>query len=299
MEDAMNHKRITLLAFILCLCFFGLAAAADEAPLKPYILASLSPGSITAKLPEVKAALALQGFTVVGEYSPYKAAHVLVVTSDALKDNASKSDLGAYGAVIRVSLTETAGGLQISYMNPAYYVNAYRMKGALHEVSSQLEKALGRKSDFGSKEGLKPEKLRKYHYMVMMPYFTDQVKLASHASYEESVKIIEANLAARKGGATKVYRVDVPGKKASVFGIAISEGEGSDNTVMKTTDNGEMKHTAHLPYELIVVDGEVQMLHGKFRIAIDFPDLTMGTFMKISGAPAAIEDRLSMVAGGQ
>ena len=33
------------------------------------------------------------------------------------------------------------------------------------------------------------------------------------------------------------------------------------------------------------------MLHGKFRIAQSFPDLTMGTFMKISGAPAAIEKR--------
>ena len=31
------------------------------------------------------------------------------------------------------------------------------------------------------------------------------------------------------------------------------------------------------------------MLHGKFRIAQSFPDLTMGTFMKISGAPDGIE----------
>jgi hypothetical protein len=38
------------------------------------------------------------------------------------------------------------------------------------------------------------------------------------------------------------------------------------------------------------------MLHGKFRIALDFPDLTMGTFMKISGAPSAIEEKLKAVA---
>lgn len=294
----MHYRRITLLALILCLSFFDFASA-EEATLKPYILASNSTGSITSKLPEVKAALTQQGFTIAGEYSPYKTAHVLAVTSDALKENAAKTDLGAYGAVIRVSLTETAGGLQISYMNPVYYANAYRMKGALQEVSAQLEKALGRKSEFGSKEDLKSEKLRKYHYMVMMPYFTDQVKLASHGSYEEAVKTIEANLAARKGGSTKVYRVDIPGKKISVFGVAISQGDGSDSTVMKTTDIGELKHTAHLPYELMVVDGKVQMLHGKFRIAVDFPDLTMGTFMKISGAPAGIEEQLAIIAGRQ
>lgn len=295
----MNHKRIVLLALIFCLVFSGFAAATEEALLKPYILASSSPGSIAAKLPDVKTALTQQGFTIAGEYAPYKTAHVVVVTSDALKENAAKSDLGAYGAVMRVSLTETGGNLHISYTNPLYYAQAYRMKDTLRDVSSQLEKALGRKSDFGSKEGLKPEKLRKYHYMVMMPYFTDQVKLASHASYEEALKTVEANLAARKRGISKVYRVDMPGKKITVFGVAIAEGDGADSAVMKTTDFGDMKHTAHLPYELMVADGKVQMLHGKFRIAIDFPDLTMGTFMKISGAPGAIEEQLSVIAGGQ
>ena len=66
---------------------------------------------------------------------------------------------------------------------------------------------------------------------------------------------------------------------------------------MKVTDTAELKHTAHLPYELIVSEGNVQMLHGKFRIAVDFPDLTMGTFMKISGAPDGIEEKLRLIAG--
>jgi hypothetical protein len=30
------------------------------------------------------------------------------------------------------------------------------------------------------------------------------------------------------------------------------------------------------------------MIHGKFRIAQSYPDLGMGTFMKISGAPDGI-----------
>ena len=113
------------------------------------------------------------------------------------------------------------------------------------------------------------------------------------------MQAVEANLAAGKGGVLKVYRVDVPGKNESVFGIGITDGAGADASIMKIIDKGEMKHTAHLPYELIVSDGKVSMLHGKFRIAVNFPDLTMGTFMKISGAPSAIEDKLKLVAGAK
>ena len=292
-------SRIIAVAAILAAGFIALTAdvQAADTPLKPYVLASSGTGTITSKLPEVKAALTQQGFTIAGEYSPYKGAHVVVVTNDSLRDNAAKTELGAYGAVQRISLTETPAGLQISYTNPLYYSQAYQLKGTLSDVATSLEKALGKKTDFGSKKGLKPENLRKYHYMVMMPYFKDQVHLASYPSYEEAVKAIEVNLAARKGGCVKIYRVDLPGRKASVFGVAITEGEGADAAVMKVTDTGELKHTAHLPYELIVSDGNVMMLHGKFRIALDFPDLTMGTFMKISGAPSGIENKLKLIAG--
>jgi hypothetical protein len=292
-------SRIIAIAAIFAVGFITLSAdvQADDTLLKPYVLASSGTGTITSKLPEVKAALTQQGFTIAGEYSPYKGAHVLVVTNDSLRNNAAKTDLGAYGAVQRISLTETPAGLQIAYTNPPYFSQAYQLKGTLADVSASLEKALGKKTDFGSKNGLKPDKLRSYHYMVMMPYFKDQVHLATYPSYEAAVKTVEANLAAHKGGSTKIYRVDLPGRKASVFGVAITEGEGADAAVMKVTDIGELKHTAHLPYELIVSEGNVQMLHGKFRIALDFPDLTMGTFMKISAAPAGIEERLKQVSG--
>lgn len=296
---ASNKVTAFFIMLLLALFMTGSVVSADDAALKPYVLAYSGAGTITARLPEVKAALSQQGFQVVGEYAPYKGAHVVVVTSEALKDKASKTEFGAYGAIERVSLTETAGGLQISFANPLYYSQAYRMQGSFGDVAASLEKALGKKSEFGSKDGLSSGKLRKYHYMMMMPYFTDQVELASHSSFDAAVKTIEANLAAKKGGSSKVYRVDIPGKKAAVFGIGISEGDGSDTTVMKTTDFGELKHTAHLPYELVVVDGKVFMLHGKFRIAVDFPDLTMGTFMKITSAPSAIQEKLELIAGGK
>lgn len=295
----MRKRVFAILVLVVGLClFFGMAGA--EEMLKPYVLASSSAGTIEKKGEEVKAAVAQQGFQVVGEYSPYKGAHVIVVTSDILRKNAAKSNFGAYGAISRISLTEKKGGeIEIAYTNPLYYANAYQMKDSLTDVAASLEKALGKKSVFGSKNGLSAAKLRSYHYMIMMPYFDDQVDLGSFGSQEEALKAVEANLTAHKGGCSKVYRVDLADKKESVFGVGITEGDGADKTIMPVIDISEPKHTAHLPYEMVVSNGKVSMLHGKFRIALDFPDLTMGTFMKISGAPSAIEEKLKMVAGGK
>ena len=107
------------------------SAGAEDPVLKPYVLAWTGAGTIEKKIGEVKSSVTAQGFQVVGEYSPYKGAHVVVVTSDALRKNASKSDFGAYGAVVRISLTETGGSLQIAYTNPIYMAEAYRMKESL------------------------------------------------------------------------------------------------------------------------------------------------------------------------
>lgn len=295
----ISRNMTVLAALVLVFLMFGAAAGADDLVLKPFVLGSSGPGTIDAKFEEIKAALAQQGFQVVGDYSPYKGARVVVVTSEALKNSAAKSEFGAYGAVQRVSLTETAKELQVAYTNPLYMAQAYRMKDTLAETAAALEKALGKKAEFGSQDGFKPNKLRKYHYMMMMPYFTDPIELAAYKTQEEALQVVEANLAAGKTGVVKAYRVDVPGKKESVFGVGITDGAGADAAIMKIIDKGEMKQTAHLPYEFIVSDGKVYMLHGKFRIAVNFPDLTMGTFMKISSAPSAIEDKLKLVAGSK
>lgn len=284
--------------FVLSIAQAVPATAADQ-PLKPYLLGFRGAGTIEAKLPEVKAALDQRGFRVVGEYVPYRGAVVLVATSEALRAAAAKSGFGAYGAVVRVSLTSTGGELQVAAANPRYFAAAYRMKEDLNDAAAALEQAIGKAADFGSKDGITAANLRKYHYMMMMPYFTDQVKLATFPSQDEALAAVEAGLAAKKGGAAKVYRVDLPGKKESVIGVSLAEGEGADAAIMKVIDIGELKHTPHLPYELVVSDGSVFMLHGKFRIALDFPDLTMGTFMKISGAPSAIEEKLKAAAGGK
>ena len=294
-----SDKKIFIWCLLTMLLVINSVSWADDTTLKPFVLAYRGAGTIDAKLGEVKAAVEREGFQVVGEYSPYKGTRIVVVTSDAIRKNAANSRFGAYGAILRISIAEKGKDLQVSYLNPLYMAQAYKMKDGLADTAAKMEKALGRKEMFGSKNGLTADKLRKYHYMMLMPYFTDQVELAKHKSYEEAVKTVESGLAAGKGGTVKVYRVDLPGKKETIFGVGIREGEGADEAVMKTVDYGELKQAAHLPYELIVSEGIVYMLHGKFRIAVDFPDLTMGTFMKISSAPSAIENTLKQVAGGK
>ena len=294
----MKHIAIpTILVCLLALPGAAPTLAVDpDARLKPYVLASVSEESPDAVLETVRAALAEQGFEVVGEHRPTDGAHVLVVTDDEIKSAAAKSEFGGYGAAQRVSVTAVDGKVQVAYTQPAYMANVYRMADDLEGTAEKLAAALGKERDFGSEKGIPAKKLRKYHYMMMMPYFDDHRLLAEHGSHDQAVAAVEAGLGAGKGGTAKIYRVDVPGKQEVVFGVAVQEGEGADATVLATTDKADLKHTAYLPYEILVSGNKAYSLHGKFRIALSFPDLTMGTFMKISGAPKGIEAALRAAA---
>jgi len=285
------------LIWLWLLATFVITAPALAEDLKPYILGKSASGDMAAVVSQTKDALKGQGFTIAGEYSPYPDAHVIVVTNDELKSTAAKTENGGFGAAERVSVTKVGDKIQVAYANPAYTAAAFRMDGDLAGVSEKLAAALGNQESFGAEKGLSEKKLRKYHYMFAMPYFDDVDELASYESHAAAVNHIEERLAAGTAGATKVYRIDIPGKEETLFGVAIGTGEGADKSVMSATDTGELKHTAHLPYELLVTGNKAIALPGKFRIAVSFPDLSMGTFMKISSAPGAIKDTLDAVAG--
>lgn len=277
----------TLLAVALSTGLIASLTASAEETYLPYTLANPA----TVKFDDAKKALTANGFQVAGSVSPYAGVHVLVVTNDELKKNAAASKFGGYGAMIRVAVSEVNGQTQTSYVNPNYMKNAYRMKGDLSATAASLEKALGKDKSFGAKEGLSADELRKYHYMMAMPYFDDQIDLGEYDNYAAAIAKVDAGLSAGKG-VKKVYRIDIPGKEEAVFGVAISEGEGADKVVMSAIDTDDLRHSAHLPYEVLVSGKHVYMLHGKFRIAQSFPDLGMGSFMNISAAPDAIENTI-------
>jgi len=291
----MINKQIGVVAALACaaIVVFGTAAAAKDEVLRPYVLATENPGLVSDVVAQTRSALTQAGFEIAGEYPLTAAAHVIVVTSDALRAAAAQTPDGGFGTVLRVSVTQAGDTAQVAYTNPVWMENVYRLAAEPEGVAAALEKALGRLEEFGSKSGVTAKSLRSYHYMVFMPYFDEPVVLGTFASHADAVTKLEAGLAASKE-AKLIYRVDVPGTEQSLFGIAILAGAGADDSVIKITDTGARRHTAHLPYEVLVAGGRVLMLHGKFRIAQSFPDLTMGTFMKISGAP----DGIAKVLGG-
>ncbi len=308
MEEIMKTKMKSMfISAILILLSAGAAAAADaDVLLKPFVLGSKGPGAVAEKVAAAKTALAAQGFTIAGEYTPYTDAAVIVVTNDELKSNAAKSENGGFGAAIRVSVTKIKDEVQVAYNNPVYMAHSYRMEGDLAGVSAKLSAALGRIEEFGA-EGLTAKKLRKYHYMMGMEYFDEPSVLAEHGSFEEAVAAVESGLSAGKAAVTKVYRVDVPGKKEAVFGVAMKGAADADKYmddkfIMSEIDFKDVRSTAHLPYELLVSGGKVYALYARFRIAVSFPDLSMmgkNSFMNIKKAPEAIRKALVQVAGGK
>ena len=303
----MNALRKMMAA--LALIAVAAAAQADSEKMKPFVLAYKTKGEVSAVENEVKQKLTTAGFQIAGEYSPYKDAMVIAITNEALKKNAAQSDFGGYGAAQRVSVTKNGADIEVSYTNPTYMASAYRMKGDLADVTKQLQTALGDQQEFGSEKGLNDRKLRKYHYMFGMEYFDDldAHRLASHKSYDDAVKVVEANLAKGLGGVTKVYRIDIPGKQETVFGVGMKKPQGgdkymSDEYIMSVIDFKSPKSTAHLPYEILVSGKDVYSLYARFRIAVDFPDLSMmgdNSFMNIVESPEAIKKALTRTAGGQ
>ncbi len=292
-----------LSALILALC--AVVAFAQDAVLKPFVLASKGAGDVAQKVEATKAALTKAGFTVAGSYSPYANTTVIGVTNDELRSTAAKSDHGGYGAAMRVAVVKVKDDVQVSYTNPVYWANVYRLGGDLKDTSAKLQAALGKVEEFGAK-GLTAEQLRKYHYAFGMEYFNEDNTFVSYPSHEEAVKAVEAGLAAGKQGVTKVYRVDVAGKKEVLFGVAMKgtpESKQMDDAyLMSEIDFKDVKSAAHLPYDILVSDKTVFAQYARFRIAVSFPDLSMmgaNSFMNIMKSPEAIREALSLTVGGK
>jgi hypothetical protein len=160
---------------------------------------------------------------------------VLAVTNEKLKAEAAKTTTGGYVAP-SASRSRRWRGVQVAYTNPPYMAAAYRLPGDLAPVAAALEGALGRIEEYGPSEGKTAKDLRKYHYMVGMEYFDEPSKLGRFASHEEAVQAVEAGLAEGRGGTSKVYRVDLPDGKQTVFGVALTNGCSGDARIMNEID---------------------------------------------------------------
>ena len=309
MIDSLMTRKFNWLRIAIAGFFFMCAGApaAAETLLKPYVLAATTSGDVAGVVADSKSKLTDAGFEVIGEYSPYTDAVIIIVTNDALKQNAAASDFGAFGAAQRVTVTKVKDQVQLAFTNPVYMANAYRMKSDLSDVAGQLKQALGDQGEYGPDKGLSAEDLHDYHYKWLMPYFYDRLQLATYKSYDEAVEKVESALQSNnKGGVKKVYRVDIPGKQESVIGVQMLGPDNvecsGDKYIMGRIDFKDTRSTGHLPYEVVISNNKVYALPAEFRIAISFPDLSMigsNSFASIMCAPNAIQKALTYGTGGK
>jgi hypothetical protein len=262
---------------------------------------------------DVEAHLQNAGFDVIGQYSPYDDAVILVFSNAQLRDLATRSKRGGYGAALRVSLTRNNGKIEIAYTNPLYWANAYRMQSNVEAIAAQLKSSLGYEQSFGSGElSLTASDLRKYHYTFMMEYFDDPSVLNYFDSHQQAVAAVRDNLAKKVSASSQVFELklgsDIEERQMTLFGVGLSGVDqddcSSDAYIMGRIDKDSPRHSAHLPYEILVYGNQVEALYGRFRIALSWPHLPMmasdtgATFFSIMCAPGAIEDALIAVAGG-
>lgn len=286
--------------------------AASDA-LRPFCLASSATAEFDATLAAVRSALADKGFTVHGEYRPEnlpgeagQAAAVLICNNSDVQRAAAKSEHGGYALAQRVAVTQVGDEVQVSYVNPVYLAQAYRLEDDLQAVADQLQAALcpagAAPQDFGSAKGLAAKKLRSYHYTVGMEYFSNPYVLGTFDSQAAAVAAVERGLEAQESVGA-ICRLDVQGKDESIFCVSMRAGATGDKHMddghqMQVVDFQALRATAYLPYEIMVSGGRVLALHMRFRMAVMFPDLKMmgaHSFMKLKSSPEAIKKALAAV----
>jgi len=269
--------------------------------ISPYIQGdSVASGNVQAAATAVESRLKSGGFKVVGKYFPKTLAGygVVVATDDAMLDEVGAVGGNAIlGAAIRVGVKADGS---VTYTNPDYWYRAYFRKAftkkedAVKALQARLQSALGAGKELGGDESA--GSLSNYRYMIGMERLDSyKNKLAEYGSFAEAVKTVRENLAKGAGKTSKIYEIVLPNRKLAVFGVAMNDGENSDGDWIKKIDM--QNSIAGLPYEIYVVDKDVESPHGRFRIALAFPDVGMGQFMRISSLPNTILDTMSAVAG--
>ena len=291
-------KTIKAIFISLFVLLIGFSVLAEEKEYPPYYKVATVKGSMSEVAASVRVALESKDFKIIGEYQPGNNDSLMVLCYTR-KDFAGISlkfeDRGALAGVMKVGLKNNDGNIDVSMINPEYIFYAYFYEGIdpyigqLEAMAKDVKAALSAiGTDFEPFGGFEErEDLEDYRYKIMMPYFTDPVELTEYNSFEEGLSVIRKNLDAGIGNTVKVYEVVYPGQKIALFGVGLLDPEDGEAEFLPIIGKD---HVAAMPYEIILQDTEVTMLHGRYRIALHWPELGMGTFMKIMSTPGNIED---------
>lgn len=286
--------------FLMGLLFTGLVRAEYQ----PFVEAAPFAGDVEAAVATAREKLENEGFDVVGGYAPTEGVHVLVVSSEALRETASRSERGGYGAVVSVAFEQAGGQTRISYQNPQYVAHGYRLESD-HEAAFQgLAGALGAKGYFGA-EPISQANLRTYQYAFGLETFADAVDLGSFSSFSAADRQITERVKNGELGTELVYRVKIPGKDQIVYGVAMQTDDPNAHgaALVQAVDHEAPRGYAFLPYPILLDGNVAETLNLRFRMALFFPDLPMmggdASFFKLRSAPDAINDLLIAVVDGK
>lgn len=231
---------------------------------------------------DVSTKLEANGFEVVTSYKASKKLDLTTVifTSSKMKKMASKEGRG-FAGVLRVLVDKNRD--RISIMNPIYFQKAFLQKD--YDSKSAKKMLASLKSAFGkltpSKEKLDEDDIADYHFMMSMPYYEDGIVVG-----EGDMEELLTKLSKYKKGKNLVFDLKLS-DKSYLVGYALSKR--TTKFVKKIgTENAQV-----LPYMILVEDGKATILNAKYYLAISYPLLSMGQFMKISTVPGAIEQELS------
>lgn len=226
----------------------------------------------------VKSGLTSSGFSVVGEYDAMGDAnyHVIAYTNNNMKAAAAKENLG-FAAVQKVLISKK--DKQLVLTNPEYFLHAFLEDdyndANAKKITSALTAAFGTLS--GSKDALDDDDIEGYHFMLGMPYYEDMIEVAKGKDLLQKLK--------KNAGNNIVFKVNL--KNSVLVGVAMPTENGEKSYI--PTIKGE-KHTAFLPYMVLIEDNKAKIMHPKYYLAVSYPKLSMGDFMRISSTPDDIED---------
>lgn len=245
------------------------------------------------------------GFDILGSYNPMGSKNIKVIafTNNQLTTiTSSCNERGTLAAVLKIAIISEAGKPNIYLLNPEYIFWAYlgddmkrsSISDPLNAIDQKVKNALEiigvTREEMGG--NIKKSDLGTYRYMFGMERYTDPITLKTFESFNEGIKQITENAKAGKGTTKLVYQLIIPEKEVAIFGIGLLDKEKGEPDFLPIV--GET-HAAALPYEIILNGNKATMLHGRYRIALHWPELTMVTFSKIMSTPGNIESQLKLL----
>lgn len=305
MQETMLHKTIRQMKKVLILLLFFVTLQFTAVAVAPYY----EMGQIDDAMDAVEARMTKQlndgGFQVFGKYNPGNNEKLAVIafTNETLLEMApSAVERGAIASMLKVGLLADGNKVRVILLNPMYLFHAVFRSHMADEafadvvdtVAQQAMRALHIEGSEPLAMGgdLEIKKLWKYNYMIGMAKFDTPVVLNEFESFEAGVETIRKNLEAGVGQSVCVYEKVWGDKKVAVFGVGMlnpSDGEAHFLPII-----GE-SHAAAMPYEIVLENRKATMLHGRYRFALHWPELTMGTFTKIMSTPGDVKRLMKAV----